>query len=401
MATFIENALKLAQEIDNKYKEASYKIDCFADIAFKCMTEATITYDLKSQDIVKHQLENLTALTYNRENFSDFPIIIFENKHFVIQALHWYNASSSIHEHGFSGAFKVLKGSSIETLYKFSHASRLDDSAEVGKLQRTKINHLKEGSVRKIKGGNAYIHSLFHIESPSITLIARTHMSYRFIPQKSYYAPSLASNYFEKIYETQKLTAILLADNGRLVTLATEEMNYLTSKLNANQLIELLLNYGDIQDVKLTDSLKRVYGHKNTDLILQTIKLERIKRQLMMWRSALSDAKSRLVLASIINSTTRQDIYQLLELISPEESPIRLVSKTIVNLLEKKLINFTIKVDSIHQIVKASISSSHKEEYLNKVSNIFACELGTEQRELLSKFWDKLTSEPTLAPLWQ
>ena len=53
-------------------------------------------------------------------SFGQPPITIYSHPRFYIEVLCWMDATTSIHQHAFSGAFHVMAGSSMHTRYTFS-----------------------------------------------------------------------------------------------------------------------------------------------------------------------------------------------------------------------------------------------------------------------------------------
>src|SRR5512139_3585855 len=51
--------------------------------------------------------------------FGEPPITLFTGRRFYIDALFWLDGTTSIHQHGFDGAFCVLHGGSIHSTYDF------------------------------------------------------------------------------------------------------------------------------------------------------------------------------------------------------------------------------------------------------------------------------------------
>ena len=106
--------------------------------------------------------------------FGQPPITLYRHPRFYIEALFWDVGTTGIHQHGFSGAFCVLDGSSLHTRYRFDEQLAVDERLRLGQLALTSVELLERGSVRPIPSGPALIHSTFHLDTPSLTLVVRT-----------------------------------------------------------------------------------------------------------------------------------------------------------------------------------------------------------------------------------
>jgi hypothetical protein len=106
--------------------------------------------------------------------FGQPPVTLFRTSRFFIDALFWVDGTTTIHDHSFSGAFQVLTGQSIETTFAFSMLRDFDGSVRIGDLSGGRSELRSAGDVRAVPAGAGYIHSLFHLARPSVTLVVRT-----------------------------------------------------------------------------------------------------------------------------------------------------------------------------------------------------------------------------------
>lgn len=165
----------LALKVENAWSLQEFSPDSFPQIAFEELSRfhERPAFDAGSlldeiQDI-ELPLQNFP----NRE-FSDFPLTLVRREKFLIDMYVWLRSDTSIHNHHFSGAFKVLKGSSFQVNYKFISHRVLGESLEEGKLERLAVSHLQKGAVEKILYHDQFIHQVLHLEQPTITLCVRT-----------------------------------------------------------------------------------------------------------------------------------------------------------------------------------------------------------------------------------
>ena len=69
---------------------------------------------------------------------------------------------------------------------------RVTESLLLGDIRLKGVDRLVKGDVRPIPAGPDYIHSLFHLERPSVTVVVRTYGLSEFRPQFSYRRPHIA-----------------------------------------------------------------------------------------------------------------------------------------------------------------------------------------------------------------
>lgn len=125
--------------------------------------------------------------------FSDLPTTLVRLPNFRLELLVWTDGEALIHEHAFSGAFRVMQGGSIHCEYEFHETSRPGDGIRVGDLRATRAEALVTGDIRQINPGQRGLrHGLFHLERPSCTLVARTDYEPWNAPQFRYIPPNIA-----------------------------------------------------------------------------------------------------------------------------------------------------------------------------------------------------------------
>ncbi|MGI8469286.1 MAG: hypothetical protein ACR2N3_12620 [Pyrinomonadaceae bacterium] len=69
--------------------------------------------------------------------FDDPPITLYNSPRFHIDIYFWLDGTTSIHQHGFCGAFQVLLGSSLHSSYDFEPQEILNTFTEIGALAET------------------------------------------------------------------------------------------------------------------------------------------------------------------------------------------------------------------------------------------------------------------------
>jgi hypothetical protein len=130
--------------------------------------------------------------------FGEPPITVYAGRRFYVEVLFWFSGTTAIHQHSFDGAFAVLAGSSVHSTYRFVEATRTSSRVVLGDLSHQHSEVLRPGEVRAIAHGDALIHSLFHLEHPSVSVVIRNRQAPDAGPQYGYFPPYLALDVFER-----------------------------------------------------------------------------------------------------------------------------------------------------------------------------------------------------------
>src|SRR5687767_10205088 len=125
-------------------------------------------------------------------DFGEPELVVYSHPRFYVQLLFWMDGTTAIHQHEFSGAFHVMHGSSIHARYEFEQARAVTPHLHVGNLRMKKIELLEPGRTVPIVSGRRTIHSLFHLDAPSVTVVVRTQHDPGTGPQFNYLPPHVA-----------------------------------------------------------------------------------------------------------------------------------------------------------------------------------------------------------------
>ncbi|MEO6052348.1 MAG: hypothetical protein ABIP78_13600, partial [Pyrinomonadaceae bacterium] len=219
---------QLGAEIETLWLEKNYNEEYLPAIAAEALKRADLPSKLTAWDVVEWSLKQ-PELPPQRDlpgNFGDPPVTIYSGKRFHIDVYFWFSGTTATHQHGFCGAFQVLLGSSIHSWYEFERREVINTFAEIGDMSLKVCEILETGDVQEIWAGRQYIHSLFHLEQPSATIVVRTDRSPLHLPQFSYEKPNLAIDpFFEQGTMTKKLqvmSTLFKAQHPNADRLATE-----------------------------------------------------------------------------------------------------------------------------------------------------------------------------------
>src|SRR5206468_3671410 len=144
----------------------------FPDIAAQALLESDLTGRVDSWEIIRwvHTTPDLPRQQDPKGKFGDPPITLFTGARFYIDVYYWLDGTTSIHQHSFSGAFQVLLGSSVHSHYRFKKDREINPYFLIGEVLLQDVSLLTKGKIREIRPGGHFIHSLFHLERPSVTI---------------------------------------------------------------------------------------------------------------------------------------------------------------------------------------------------------------------------------------
>jgi hypothetical protein len=197
---------------------------------------------------------------------------------------------------------------------------------------------LNVGDVKEIFAGRQYIHSLFHLDQPSATVVIRTDRSPLHRPQFSYQKPTLALDPFFEHETTTKHLQIIRAlynvqhpDTDRLVSELLESSDFQTSFsilsaarefLGGTPLGELFnLERPAQRFTKLLEIVRRRHGSKADDLANVFAHRDRVQ-EIIRRRSYVTNPEHRFFFALMLNVEGRERIFKLIKARFPDADPV-------------------------------------------------------------------------------
>lgn len=145
--------------------------------------------------------QDLPTQVYSKEGFGEFNVTVFNDSGFNIQLYVMNSIPTEIHDHYFSGAFKVLRGKNLHTSFDFSKERELSEQVVLGNMRILDSRVLSFNDVTEINEG--LIHQIFRIEKKNITLLAAKNISsdnaWYLYPRMKIANKPLEPNFFRKI----------------------------------------------------------------------------------------------------------------------------------------------------------------------------------------------------------
>lgn len=185
---------KLGARVDELWQQQGYDELRFPKVALLALNELPPYLHTSFSDVI-HKATKASSLppqTDIKALFGDPPLTVFEGRNFRIEVLFWLKGVPEVHQHGFSGAFHVLEGSSIHTRWRFIPEERVNARLLLGRAEFTDVEILKCGDNREIIAGPRMLHATYHLDRPSLTVVVRTPGEPDQLPQFSLMPPGVA-----------------------------------------------------------------------------------------------------------------------------------------------------------------------------------------------------------------
>ena len=329
--------LRVFQELGRTVGKAWERADLderrFPEIATEALAAAQLNERADAESIVRWVTTSPEIPSQDpRGAFGEPPITVYEGHRFYIEVLFWLDGTTSIHQHGFSGSFGVLSGSSIECSYDFTLRRRVSSRLLIGDMHLSETRFLRAGDVQPIEAGEAGAHSLFHLDRPSISVVVRTVNEPDAQPQYRYRVPHLAIDPF----------AVDAAANRRIralgALLRTAHPTYVDVAGAAIERSDLETTFGILEDVLSIDGLNgaraksllaraRTRHGAEVDLLPAVVAEDARQTRLVSLRRTVHEPELRFFLALLLNVPSRSAILDLVRKREPGSDPEALVER--------------------------------------------------------------------------
>jgi len=317
---------ELGREIEVQWLDAGYSEARFPEIAAAALSrfpleafdpDETIRWALSTHEL-PHQHDP-------DANFGNPPLTVFSGRAFIIDLLFWVDSTTSVHQHSFSGAFRVATGSSLHRELSFEVTERLSSHLALGVLTQRSVERLTAGNTRPIRAGEGFIHSLFHLDRPSITIVVRTREDRDRLPQFEYHPPGLAVDPFHQPAWLKRQMQVL----NLLVTIEHKEFDTLfrstLEKADPFSAYRLLSSIRRRIGVPLFEDFIGVVTRKDPRLgtaFGAAFEQDRASEFLTDKRRQVWDADLRYFLALLLNLRSREEILRMAASYRPNVDPV-------------------------------------------------------------------------------
>ncbi|MEO1858086.1 MAG: hypothetical protein ABGY95_12090 [Rubritalea sp.] len=316
---------QLGRTVQERWQQNNFSLESFPEIAQAALEEAPPARNVDLGELIREFLINDEQPLQGMSGFGQPELVAFSHPRFYIQILFWLDGTTDIHQHAFSGAFHVMSGSSIHTEYNFEEAHSVTPHLRLGDLSMKQIELLKAGRTVPISSGRGCIHSLFHLDSPSVTVVVRTQNDPDAGAQFNYLPPHVAidPNSADTLTMRRNQLLYVLETLGHSAyALLVREM---ITKLDFERGFFILRDsMGCLQELGEWDAILDTFEQKHGELadgIAVTLAEGGRRETIASMRGQIEDPDLRFFLALLINVSARADILGLISARFPDHSP--------------------------------------------------------------------------------
>ena len=244
-------------------------------------------------------------------------------------------------------------GSSIHSWHEFECREAINTFCEIGDMSLKVCELLEIGAVQEIRAGKQYIHSLFHLEQPSATIVVRTDRSPLHLPQYEYFKPGLAiDTFFKQPTTTKKLQALSAlfrakhADADRIAADLLRRSDLQTSFTILSD-IRALLKSDRISHLfklavpkeRFSEVLKLVRDRHGASAEVLTAVFEEfdVVDELVNRRAYVTQPEHRFFLALLLNLDNRERIFSLIKQRYADADPIKKILDWVFDLSQTRV----------------------------------------------------------------
>jgi len=330
----------LEKAILDRWRAREFDHFALPEVAAETMRELPPSEHVRPIDLLRWvQSSNQLPPQFDPQGtFGQPPITVSSPGRIIIQALFWVDGTTSIHQHSFSGAFHVMSGSSIHAEYGFQAHDRVNAHLQLGDVTFKAAELLTKGDVRPILPGQRFIHALFHLERPSVSIVVRSAADPEQGPQYTYQKPYVAYDPFARDMElTRRLQVLKLLNTTNDPDYRTFLDELLTKDTFATAFHTLhhCFDSGAQPDMfaELLAGAERRHGTRAS--MIRPI-FEEINRQvyIIKRRKLVVRPDHRFLLALLLNLPGRTEILQMVARRYPELDPAETIARWVSEIAE-------------------------------------------------------------------
>lgn len=180
----------LASTTNRVWTDAGQDDSTFSSAAAEVLTGFRILDGVSIEEL--HSQFALFGKIGVEHGFGEPNIIAWSSDRFRIELSYWYGNTTTLHDHAFSGAFRVLVGAAVENTYKFEGEIVASPLLTIGKLERIGITLLELGSISQFPATRDYLHGVVPVICPTCILTIRTHRDKSPNLQREFLWPNIA-----------------------------------------------------------------------------------------------------------------------------------------------------------------------------------------------------------------
>lgn len=320
---------ELGDTVLKEWKKVNFSLEAFPEIARKILDQKPPATHVDLPAFIRQFLLDDEQPFQTQSGFGQPEIVAYDHPRFYIQLLFWMDGTTDIHQHEFSGAFHVMTGSSIHAHFGFDKKHVITPHLQIGDVRMKNIELLDTGRTVPIISGTRCIHSLFHLESPSVTVVVRTQNDPGTSPQFNYLPPHVALDPHIEDLLTMRRKQLLdvLEQTGdpsyaELALAMIQELDFERGFYILQHSMGYLSEIGEWEEIFAAFESK--HGSLTEGLaetLAESVHRDGIKNM----RSAIADPEHRFFLALLMNVRTRADLLALISQRFPENPAVETI----------------------------------------------------------------------------
>jgi hypothetical protein len=329
----------LASDIHSAWNEHARDDAVFPELARSALERFAPATAVAPADLLRWIVESdrLPRQFDPQSVFGNLALTLASRGDFHVDALVWTDATTTIHQHTFCGAFHVLQGSSLHSRWSFRETKRWSDRLKRGELALAETEWLKTGSTRPIFSCAQTIHSLFHLENPSVTIVVRTPTTATVTPQLNYEPTGLA---YDPFFETERaakvrqtLSLLWSCDHPEREALTRLALRGVDAHTAARIVSSIRASATEEAQAFVLDALAS-RDPELAALLCATAAHHERTRRLFELRKQTASSQHRMLLALLLNLPDRASIDRVLRQMVPEALPAEWIWQSIRSMHE-------------------------------------------------------------------
>lgn len=331
----VQLANDIGQELEARRDGALGDHRSFADHAVEVLEKFSPAAQLTADDIIRSVFTD-GALPRQEDpdaRFGDMAITLFNGREFNIVAIYWLDSATAIHQHGVSGAFQVLAGSSLHACYRFEQTRYVDDHVHLGSVELDRLEVLDHGDVRPVLPGGEGVHALWHLKRPSVSFVVREYTGA--LRPYAYRVPCLEFDPFvSDDTASLRLEALRILSASDSPTLG--EMIEVLGRDGTPMSVVRALEWVSTRPVgvqqRLVDAVRERDGGFADALNSVLDEINR-RQRLQLVREQVHDADQRLLLGMLLHCPDRDQIIRHVARLRPTADPAELIGGWIASII--------------------------------------------------------------------
>ncbi len=328
----------LGRKIHARWKRENFSLAAFPGIAQALLDARPPAKHVDLTQFLQSFLLNDEQAFQTQSGFGQPEIVAYDHPRFYIQMLFWMDGTTAIHQHEFSGAFHVMTGSSIHALYEFENATSITPYFRVGSVRMKQIELLETGRTVPIVSGRDCVHSLFHLDSPSVTVVVRTQNDPGTGPQFNYLPPHVAIDPAHE--DALMMRRLQLLD--LMAQIQDPDYFPMLRKLVVSSDFQSGFQFlqscrADLLAMGKWSALLRAFEKKHGDLAMgigATLEEEARRETIKAMRGMITDPEHRYFLALLMNVDRLESLLDLVQARFSEDAPTETMLRWLQELMD-------------------------------------------------------------------